>query len=218
MQRSWFVAVAVGLVLPVLACGDGNGDGASDGIKPRSTTTVPAPDPVTREEVEAVSFAFGAGVDALPPACHAYWEMYAPAEQGFGPDDSGIEIVPDSVTIADVDGDGVDDGLAAFYCTTAGTIPPAGMFALLAAGREVVPDDGRIDEMHEQQFGDPRNRVAAPFEVDTEGKTHLVVTDLRSYRSTDPNAGGSHRGRATFELRDGTLAVVSLEDLGAAPN
>ena len=43
----------------------------------------------------------------------------------------------------------------------------------------VVVLRGELDELHEQQFGDPRNRVAAPFEVDTDGKTHLVVTDLR---------------------------------------
>lgn len=183
---------------------------------PEAPGDLPALQPVTNQEVLAI----GANFDALPPTCAAYWVDGvggAPEDQGFRRTQNLIEIEPGAVTIADVNGDGVDDGVANYTCVTSGTIPPGGVVVMLAVPgeqgteRQVLFDRNDLTAEHEAQFGDGRTRIsAAPTVVRTGEGELLVEVDLLSYRQADPHCCASQRAVAQFGLAGDALQLVNL--------
>ena len=192
------------------------GDSATTASSLTTTTMAPTAAPVTRDEVAAVAFPFAGGTAGLPPACRDYWDElgFTPGGNGLSPQDNGITVSAEAILLADVDGDGADDGLAPFTCETGGVLPPGGALVVLAADRSVVTDDATLQARHEARFGDPRTRVDGPLAVEAGDGGPLVSVELVSYRPGDPDAGGSARAVARYRLADGTLSLVDLRQLG----
>jgi hypothetical protein len=76
---------------------------------------------VVADEVLAI----GATFADLPPTCRAHWDAtgLTPEDNDLDSTQNLLEIEAAGVTIADVNGDGVDDGVATCTCATGGTMP-----------------------------------------------------------------------------------------------
>lgn len=178
----------------------------------------PNPLPITEDVVRSIAYPFNQGIDALPAPCRDYWvdTGFTPEGNGLSLDQSGIVIDEATITLADIDGDGTDDGMASYICETGGTIPPGGIIALIAEPGEpgafgIYLDDGSITDVHEQQFGDPRTRFTGPFQLigESTGLRDIEV-ELNSYRPGDANAGGSAQAIARYRVTGNTLELVEL--------
>lgn len=188
-----------------------------------SSTTEPAAQPVTIGELTALSYPFAEGIDLLPPRCRAYWEArrtsLAPAAPTdfFPPTTNGIEILAGGTTIADVDGDGVDDGVAAFHCTYPGSPPaPGGLLVLRADDRAVLFND--FDELNQRNVGltgDPRTCMRTPVVVAPPGQPDAgqIVARIGSYRPDDANASPSSEADARFVVEGNRVRLVDLTPL-----
>jgi hypothetical protein len=182
----------------------------------------PNPVPITEDMVRDIAYPFNQGTDAMPAPCRDYWDTsgFTPEGNGLSPDQNGILIDQATITLADIDGDGTDDGMAAFTCETNGVLPPGGVIALIAEPGEgdsfygIYLDDGTIDARHEQQFGDPRTRFTGPFELvgDPTGLREITV-ELDSWRADDADAGGSARAIARYRVTGNTLELVDLQEI-----
>lgn len=183
---------------------------------PEQPGDVTNPLPVTSEEMQSV----GANFADLPPTCRAYWVDGiggTPEDQGLNRTQNLIEVQPATVTIADVNGDGVDDGVALYTCVTTGVMPPDGVVVVLAvqgareSERRALFDRNELSAEHQAQFGDPRARLSSAPTLATSGEgERLIEVPLASYREPDPNCCPSQRAVAQFAVAGDSLQLVNL--------
>jgi hypothetical protein len=185
------------------------------------------PPPVTREDLTRIDLPFSMGIDALPQPCRAYWHSYDPIGNGLSMSDNSIVVLDagmpdvdrdgstDSIALGDVDDDGVNDGIASFSCNTNGSFGPSGVLVLLAKDRSIVTNiEEEVGGAHETQFGDSRYGFSAPVSAipaEERDKGDLIAY-LGSYRQSDANCCPSAFASATFELEDGALHLLRLEE------
>jgi hypothetical protein len=188
---------------------------------PEQPGDAPNPVPITEDTVRTIAFPFNQGIEQLPAPCRDYWETtgFTLEGNGLSPDQNGIVIDEATITLDDINGDGTQDGMAAYLCATGGTIPPGGVMALIAepgvgGAYGIHLDDGSVTTRHEAQFGDPRTRFTGPFELvgDPTGMREITV-ELDSYRQADANAGASARAIARYRVSGNTLELVDLRQI-----
>jgi hypothetical protein len=180
----------------------------------------PLPPPVSEDEVAAAELPFSVGIYNLLEPCRAYWDDNDPAQFGYSPDTNTLQIDTDSIVLADVDGDTVNDGLARFTCPSSTGIPPNGLLALLAADRTLVGNDSsELAAANAEATGDSRTILGTTIALVPEGEADagLIGVPVGAYLPPDPNAGPSGEARALFALRDGTLHLDSYTLLSPSP-
>jgi hypothetical protein len=180
-----------------------------------------APAPVTAEEVADLHRPFGDGLDRMLEPCRRFWEGASYEDFGYTADTNTLQMDAESITIADIDGDGIDDGLARFTCPSSTGIPPNGVLALLADGRKLVGNlSAELDAANEELRGDRRTLVRSmPIEVVPEGEPDAgsIVARVQAYGPDDPNAGGSAEARAVFALQDDALHLTEYTVVSEQP-
>lgn len=208
---------------PTAPPGTGATDTTEAGTSPDTTPNDPEqpgpglanPLPVVADEVLAI----GATFADLPPTCRAYWDAtgLTPEDNDLDSTQNLLEIEAAGVTIADVNGDGVDDGVATYTCATGGTMPPDGIVVMLAvegaveSERQVLFDRNELSAEHTAQFGDGRTRFSGPPTVITtaEGE-RLIEVPLASYRRSDPTCCPSATAIAQFGMAGDAIQLVNL--------
>lgn len=195
---------------------------ADGGDPPRQEGRGEQPAPVTLAELRDLP-APASEADALPAACRSPDGTDA-TDSGLPPDtdsfhydddvpDANGDGAPDSMLLADVDGDGVDDGIASFTCASAGVHPPTGVLVLLAADRALVSSDpGEIQARALETFRDHRHVVHGAVRHVPAGPAnagHITVETLASLPE-DPNCCPSVPAVTSFVLRDGRLRVTDV--------
>jgi hypothetical protein len=174
---------------------------------------VPPPAPITVDEVANLAMPFSLGIPKPLEPCRQFWtEVQAePSELSLGPEENSLSVERGTIRTEDVDGDGVDDGVAAFDCWASTGIGRDGLLVIRASDRDPISNIAlEMDDANTELRGDFKTVMRAPVSIERPvGGNTTIVVSVGSYVPVDPDAAPSELAVARFEIQGDLLRLVA---------